>query len=130
MYLLITNKIACSSCDQNGVVCDVDGHTQIQTRPDVAAVIALYVNQPIPADVRYSAAIPTIAAIPSWPTETQSQWMAYYNANISPTQINALSVIPADVKALLVKMSAVISGQSQVLLALRDYLFPTMPDGK
>ena len=50
MALLISNSIACSSCDENGVVCDVDGHTQIQTRPDVAAVITSYTDYPLIAD--------------------------------------------------------------------------------
>jgi len=104
----------------------------VNNSSDTAGVTAVYTAHtglPYPSELRQIAAMPAIAAITNWSTWQQSDWTTWYNANISLTQINALSVIPADVKALLIKQSAVIQGLAQVLLALRDYLFPKMPGG-
>jgi hypothetical protein len=47
---LIAGGISCSGCNSNGVVWDVNGTTEIQTRSDVATIIASYTNQPTLSD--------------------------------------------------------------------------------
>ena len=61
-YLLDQAGIAHSGSNMDGVVWDA-GNSEIQARPDVAAVIATYVYQPTPLDVRLAAAKPNAGKV-------------------------------------------------------------------
>jgi hypothetical protein len=54
-------------------------------------------------------------------TWTQAQFLTWYNANISPTQINAILAI-SDVQTVLLSMSAAIKGLASMIIANRDML--------
>ena len=54
--------IAISGCNAEGVVWDVDGVTEIQSRPDVAAVIAVHDPEPDPPPPSLEDQIATLQA--------------------------------------------------------------------
>lgn len=65
--------------------------------------------------------------IPNYATWTPTDWATYYNANISSTQINTIANL-TDAKAMLNKMSTVLDGLAKMIMALRDYNFPDLPE--
>lgn len=65
------------------------------------------------------------AAIPNWATWTTAQWTAYFNANISGTQVSAIASL-ADAKVVLGKMSTVIDSLAKMEIALRNKTFPKL----
>lgn len=71
------------------------------------------------------AAARAAGAIPSWASWTQADWMTYYSANISATQINAITTL-AEARAMLLKMSNVINNIAQLEIALRNRVFPDL----
>lgn len=62
-----------------------------------------------------------VGNIPNWATWTQAQFLTWYNANISPTQINA-EVTLADAKVVQLAMSAELKALGQMMIAQRDML--------
>lgn len=83
---------------------------------------------PTPADLRRNEAEPYARTIPNgWRTWTQAQWTDYYNANISATQIDTITNL-ADAKAFLRKLSVVIDRMAKLEIALRDFIFPDLPE--
>ena len=59
--------------------------------------------------------------IPQWATWTQAQFLTWYNANISPTQVNAEATL-ADAKVVQLAMSAELKALGQMVIAQRDML--------
>ncbi len=77
---------------------------------------------------RQSAAWDIAYAIPDgWRTWTHADWTAYYNANISATEIAKIGSL-ADAKAILTKMSTVLDRIAKMVIALRDHTFPDLPE--
>lgn len=74
---------------------------------------------------RLTAARAAAGAIPSWATWAQADWTTYYSANISATQINAITTL-AEAKAMLLKMSNVINNIAQLEIALRNRVLPDL----
>ena len=62
-----------------------------------------------------------IGNIPSWSIWTQAQFLSWYNANISPTQINAEASL-ADAKVVQLAMSVELKALGQMVIAQRDLL--------
>jgi hypothetical protein len=69
----------------------------------------------------------TAKAVPNWATWTQMQWAAYRDANVSSTQINAITSL-ADAKAMLNKMAVVLDSLAKMEIALRDQVWPDLPE--
>lgn len=65
------------------------------------------------------------AAIPNWATWTQADFQTWYNANISPTQINAITSL-AEAKPILLKQSAAIEALAKMVIAIRNQLWPDL----
>jgi hypothetical protein len=59
--------------------------------------------------------------IPNWATWTQAEFLTWYNANISPTQVNAEASL-ADAKVVQLAMSAELKALGQMVIAQRDML--------
>ena len=75
--------------------------------------------------VRLAAARGVAAAVPNYATWTQAQFLTWYNANISPTQINAVSTL-AQAKVVMLAMSVELKALAQLIIAARDQLWPDM----
>ena len=102
--------IPISGCTEHGVVWDVDGNTEIQDQPEVAAVIAAhdptdYVQQ------RQESAEGAIKDIPNWATWTEAEALAYIDANV----VDLASAI------------VVLRAFARLLVALRNKTFPGIP---
>lgn len=69
----------------------------------------------------------TAKVIPNWATWSQTDLQTWYDANISATQINAAGSL-ATLKPIIVKQSAAILALGQMLIALRDQLWPDLQD--
>lgn len=65
------------------------------------------------------------AAIPNWATWTQADFQAWYDANISPTQINAVTTL-AEARPILLKQSAAIEALAKMVIAIRNQLWPDL----
>jgi len=74
---------------------------------------------------RLSAARSIAGSIPAWATWTVNDWTTYYNANISATQINAITTL-AEAKVILNKMSTVLNNAALMEIALRNKTFPDL----
>lgn len=59
--------------------------------------------------------------VPNWATWTQAQFLAWYDANISSSQINAEASL-ADAKIVQLAMSAELKALGQMIIAQRDML--------
>lgn len=57
--------------------------------------------------------------IPNWATWGQTEWATWYNANISPTQINTVTTL-TQAKPILVAMSTAINNLAKMEIALRN----------
>jgi len=76
---------------------------------------------------RRTAAIITAKAIPDWAAWDQAQWAAWRDANISAAKINAIGNL-ADAKAMLIKMSIVLDRLAKMEIAIRDQVWPDLPE--
>ncbi len=63
-----------------------------------------------------------------WAGWTQSQLLTWWNANLSDSLVDALS-IPAGAKTMLKASNGAILKEAQFLIYLRDLLFPELPEG-
>ena len=123
---IIAAGIPISGCSSTGIVWGPDGITEIQNQPNVQAIIAThdpfdYVLQ------RQIGAESVAAAIPNWAGWSTLEWQTYYDANISTTQINAITNL-ADAKAMLNKLSNIINSIAKMEIALRNRVFPKLED--
>lgn len=118
---LKTAGIAISGCNSSGVVWDLNNN-EIQAQPSVAAIIAAH--DPIDYEAQDTAALiisseVAMKAIPNWARWTQVDWTTYYNANISATQVNAITNIATAI-VVLNKMSTIMDGMAKMIIAIRD----------
>ncbi len=78
---------------------------------------------------RQTAAEPYARTIPNgWRTWTQAEWTEYYNANISDIEIDKITSL-AEAKIFLKRVSRVIDRMAKLEIALRDFNFPSLPEG-
>ncbi len=77
---------------------------------------------------RWQGARATAQQIPNWATWTQQDWATWRDANVSATQINAIVTL-VDARPILLKMAQVLDGLAKMELALRDQIFPELPEG-
>lgn len=84
-----------------------------------------YLNIADPKRAKQLQADTDIRNIPSWATWTQAEFLSWYNANISPTQINAEASL-ADAKVVQLAMSAELKALGQMVIAQRDILLQLM----
>lgn len=120
-----------SGCNTDGVVWDLSGN-QIQTRPDVAAVIAAHnagswttTEQNIAT--RRSASRTAAKNIPAWATWTQADWTAHFNANLSDEQADLVTTLAA-ARVMIKRQNTVINALAKMLIALRDQIWPDLPE--
>lgn len=73
----------------------------------------------------FESAKTSAAAIPNWASWTQVDFQTWYNANISPTQINAVTSL-AEAKPILLKQSAAIEALAKMVIAMRNQLWPDL----
>lgn len=102
--------IPISGCDEKGVVWDVDGTTEIQDQPEVAAVIATHDPRDYVKE-RQDSAEGDIKRIPNWATWTEAEALAYIDANV----VDLASAI------------GVLKVFARMLVALRNETFPGIP---
>lgn len=76
---------------------------------------------------RLNAAKPFAKSIPNWATWTQEQLQTWWNNNLADAIVDGFS-IPAGVKAMLKAQNAAILREGQMLIALRDAVFPDLPE--
>jgi len=134
---ILNARINISGCDSGGNVFDVDGVTQIQTRPDVAAIIAAYdPNYKTQAQIDQTAAVTNYKTMPAWAaTMNMTDAAAYINNQIwggvtiaqansyidttvidLPTARTALKQIAAAI----IDMRSLFILTSQLLICIRD----------
>lgn len=81
-----------------------------------------------PIQQRNTAAESNIRNVPGWATWTEAQALDWWNTNLSDAQADAI-VNLADAKAMLKKQNAALKSMARMLIAMRDRLFPGMPEG-
>jgi hypothetical protein len=97
---------------------------------DTAGVTAIYnahTGLPYASELRALGARAIAKAIPSWASWAQSDFTTWFNANISATQINAEATL-ADAKVVQIKQSNAIQALGQMLIEIRDTLWPDLQD--
>jgi len=111
------------------VISDTD--TEIQTRPDIAAIIAAY--DPAPSTnqlaliARKANALITARSIPNYALWTQSEWITYFNANLSDTETDKVTSL-ATARVMMKRQNQVIQNLTKLVLALRDETWPNLPN--
>src|SRR5574341_1736014 len=103
----------------------------LTSKPSLSEVLAIWPT--IQAELQaldnqnllQQAAKSVAAAIPNWATWTQAEFQAWYDANISPTQINAITSL-AEAKSILLKQSAAIEALAKMAVAMRNQLWPDL----
>jgi hypothetical protein len=79
----------------------------------------------IPVTNRFKQSRITTKAIPNWATWTQADWDTYFAANLSTTQMNAVSST-AQIRAMMNKQNLVIQNLVKLVIALRDETWPDL----
>lgn len=77
---------------------------------------------------RYNAAESNVRNVPSWATWTEAQTLDWWNTNLSDAQVDAVTSL-ADAKVLMKKQNAGIKSMARMLIAIRDRVFPNVPEG-
>lgn len=75
---------------------------------------------------RKTAAKTTAAAIPAWAAFTEAEALAWLDAHVSSTQVNAITTL-AEAKAVLADMATLNRALVQLVVALRDHAWPELP---
>lgn len=105
-------------------------YLEVWNTNDFSAVKTVYdahTGLPYPSELRLIEAKSIAKAIPNWAVWTISDLQTWFDANISSTQINAeLSL--ADAKIVQVKQSSAILSLGKLIIALRDQIWPDLPD--
>ena len=86
----------------------------------------LFPNRPAQR-ARLAAAKPYAKSIPNWSTWTQAQLLTWWNANLADSLVDGFA-IPAGVKSMLKAQNAAILRIAQMEIALRDNIWPDLPD--
>jgi len=92
-----------------------------------AAEWLTYLSIADPVRARQVASKTTAKNIPNWATWTQTDWATWRDANVSATQIDAIGNL-ADAKVMLNKMSVVLDSLAKMEIALRDQVWPDLPE--
>lgn len=130
--LQAANILDISGCNTDGIVWDINNE-EIQTRPDVAAVLATH--DPLlweQREQRVAARIETskvsAKAIPLWAALTQAEFDAWCDNNLmTDAQIDA-TTLSAALKANIKANNLFTRRAGKMLLALRDYVMPDLPE--
>lgn len=89
----------------------VDAHTGVDT-----------------VEQRQTTAEGNLRNIPGWSTWSESDVLVWWNTNLSDTQTDAVLNL-ADARAMLKKQNAAIKHMARMLIAMRDRMFPNVPEG-
>jgi len=81
-----------------------------------------------PIQERSVAAETNLRNVPGWATWTEAQALDWWNTNLSDAQADAIANL-ADAKAMLKKQNAALKSMARMLIAMRNRLFPGMPEG-
>lgn len=119
---LLDAGLPATSTDGNGAIAE----TQF-SRPLTPAEWQTYLTIASPSQARHDAAKVTARSIPNWATWTQTQLQAWWDANLADSIVDGFS-IPAGVKAMLKAQNAAILRIGQMEIALRDRVFPDLPE--
>ncbi len=82
---------------------------------------------PTAADIRQSGAHDVVKAIPLWAKWTQQQLLDWWTPRLAPAVINVLA-IPQGAKDALNALASAVLSIGQLLIAVRDQLWPDLPD--
>jgi hypothetical protein len=77
---------------------------------------------------RWSSAMTNAKNVPSWSAWSEADALDWWNANLSDTQTDAIANL-TDAKAILKKQNAALKAMARMLIAMRDRLWPTLPEG-
>ena len=80
-----------------------------------------------PVAQRLQAAESNAKAVPGWATWDEAQFLDWFGSNLSDAQVDAVANL-ADAKVMLKKQNAGIRAMGRLLIALRDRVFPTLPE--
>lgn len=67
-------------------------------------------------------------AIPNWATWTQQEWTTYFNSNLSDSEADLVTSIAA-ARVMFKRQNLVINNLTKMVLALRDQIWPDLPEG-
>ena len=120
-----------SGCNSNGKVWDLENN-EIQTRPDVAAIISAHnpsawTSREQREKNRANSARSTAKNIPSWATWTQADWNTFFGNNLSDEQVDLVTNL-AQAKAMMKRQNAVINNLAKIIIAMRDQIWPDLPE--
>lgn len=76
---------------------------------------------------RHDAAERQVRNIPGWATWSEADALAWWNANLSDAQVDAIGNL-ADAESMLKKQNAGFKAMARLLIAIRDRLFPGLPE--
>lgn len=103
--------------DENTALTLINGHdTNTRTATQTAAAEDA---------ARKTAAKTTAAAIPAWAAFTEAQALAWLDAHVSSTQVNAITTL-AEAKAVLADMATLNRALVRLVVALRDHAWPEL----
>ena len=77
---------------------------------------------------RLDAAEAHARAIPTWATWDETQALDWWEANLSDGQVDLIANL-ADAKVMLKKQNSAIRAMARLLIAMRDRLWPHLPEG-
>lgn len=80
------------------------------------------------ASQRAESADDDLRTIPGWATWTEAQALAWWTSNLADAQVDAVANL-ADARALMKKQNAAIKSMARMLIAMRNRMFPQLPDG-
>jgi hypothetical protein len=140
---LIRAGILYNGCNSDGVVWGLD-NSEIQTRPDVAVIVAAQPQTDTPSDMpvleRRLASKGNAFAIPSWATWDQSEAQTWWSTNIDDVITSGIANLPAtltlattrtvilQILNVLSKMSTMLWALARMIIALRDNTWPDLPE--
>lgn len=129
---LKTAGVQFSGCNSLGVVWGPDG-SEIQTRPDVAAIITTHNKASWDAKeaqwivTQNAARVAAKSLANGWASMTQAEFLDWWTARLAPGIINALS-IPQGAKDVLNALATAALREGQIDIAMRDWIWNNLAD--
>ena len=69
----------------------------------------------------------TAKAVPNWASWTRDQWNNYFNNNLSDSEVELVTSLPA-ARTMLKRQNLVINNLAKIIIAMRDQIWPDLPD--
>ncbi len=80
-----------------------------------------------PADIRQADAKPFAKSIPNWASWSQAEWQTYFDNQLSDAQVDLVTSLAA-ARVMLKRQNLVIENLVKLIIALRDEIYPDLPD--